>query len=111
MVDVNEIGEVPDPRSQEQLMLDALADLGQPQVKSPVSSGAPAQEVQEAIRKAFPYEGELRVRRLWSGHDTEKYRANWFGLVDGRMRVAKSLFLSVARTKDGLVVQDATALR
>ncbi len=92
-------------------MRDALADLRQPQAESPLSSGVPAQEVQEAIRKAFPYEGELRVRRLWSGNGTEKYRANWYGQMDGRMRVVKSLFLSVARTKDSLVVQDETASR
>ncbi len=95
-------------------MPDALADIPEPQVeKKPgtLSSGVPAQEAQEAIRKAFPYEGELRVRSLWSGNGVGRYRANWFGQVDGRTTVVKSLFLCVTRTKDGLVVQNETAVR
>ncbi len=94
-------------------MRDAVVDIPDPCAKkrSTLSGGAPAQEAQDAMRKAFPYEGDLRVRLLWSGSGIEKYRANWFGQVDGRMRVVKSLFLSLARTKDGLVVQNETAVR
>ena len=95
-------------------MPDALADITGPRMEktpSALSSVVPAQEAQDAIRKAFPYEGELRVRDLWSGDGIARYRANWFREADGRTRVVRSLFLCITRTADGLVVQDETALR
>lgn len=70
----------------------------------------PAHEAQAAILKVFSYEGDLRVRHLWSNETTAQYRAHWFRLVDGEMRIATSLFLSVTKTPDGLVVQDKTAV-
>ena len=70
----------------------------------------PAHEAQAAILKAFSYEGDLRVRHLWSNEATAQYRAHWFRLVDGEMRIATSLFLSVTKTPDGLVVLDETAV-
>ena len=94
-------------------MPDALADVTGPRMdKTPsaLSSVVTAQEALEAIRKAFPYEGELRVRSLWSGEGIARYRANWFGEVNGRTRVVRSRFLCIARTTDGPVVQDETVL-
>ena len=95
-------------------MLDALADnIAEPRVEktpSDLSAVVTAQEAQDAVRKAFPYEGDLRVRPLWSGHGAARYRANWFRQVDGETRVVKSMFLSITRTADVLVVQDETAV-
>jgi len=48
---------------------DALAHISKPRTKkapTELSAVVPAQEAQEAIRKAFPIEGDLRVRHLWS---------------------------------------------
>ena len=94
-------------------MRNAVADIPEPQVdrRSTLSSGVPAQEALEAIRQAIPYEGDLRVRHLWSGQGVTRCRANWFRQVDGTMKVVKSLFLGVRRTADGLVVHDETAVR
>ena len=95
-------------------MVDAPADIPEPQVgKKPdtLSSGVLAQEAQNVIRKAFPYEGDLRVRHLWTTDGFSRFRANWFREVDGRTMIVKSLFLSVARTADDLAVQDETAMR
>ena len=95
-------------------MPDAIAETREAQSEqkpTALSSGVPAQETLEAIQKAFPYEGDLRVRHLWSGNGIARHRANWFGQVDGRMRLVKSLFLCLTRTKDGLVVQNETAVR
>ena len=95
-------------------MLDALADIPEPQVEkkpSTLSSGVLAQEAQNVIRKAFPYEGDLRVRHLWSTDGFSRFRANWFREEDGKTMIVKSLFLCVTRTADGLVVQDETAVR
>ncbi len=92
-------------------MRNAVADIPERQVgkESTLSPVAPGQEVQEAIRKAFPYEGDLRVRHLWSGHGVARYRANWLRQTDDGIKVVKSLFLSVRRTNDDLVVQNETA--
>jgi len=95
-------------------MLDAPADIPEPRVeKKPktLSSGVLAQEAQNVIRKAFPYEGDLRVRHLWSTDGFSRFRANWFREVDGKMRMVKSLFLCVTRVEDGLVVQNETTVR
>ena len=95
-------------------MLDAPADIPEPQVgKKPntLSSGVPAQEAQNVIRKAFPCEGDLRVRHLWTTDGFSRFRANWFREEDGKMRIVKSLFLCVARTTDDLAVQDETTVR
>jgi hypothetical protein len=94
-------------------MHETLADIAGPGVeKTPnVLSAAPsAQEVEDAIRAAFPYEGDLRVRHVWSGHGVARYRANWFRQVEGQMRIVTSLFLGIRRTADGLVVHDETAV-
>ncbi len=93
-------------------MLDATTETaGPPKEKASTdrSSGVPVQEAQEAIRKAFPYDGELRVRHLWSTDGLSRFRANWFRGQDGQMTIAKSLFLCSTRTPSGLVFQDATA--
>ena len=63
----------------------------------------------EAIHKAFPYEGELRVRVLWSGDKIMRCRANWFRRVAGETVLANSLFLSITTTTGGRVVKDETA--
>ena len=68
----------------------------------------PAHEAQAAILKAFSYEGDLRVRHLWSNEATAQYRANWFRQVDGETRITRSLFVHVTTTSDGLVVEDKT---
>jgi hypothetical protein len=93
-------------------MRNAVADIPEPQVerRSTLSSGVLVQEAQEAIRQAFPYEGDLRVRHLWSGQGVTRCRANWFREVDGETKVVKSLFLCVARAEDGLIVQNETAM-
>ena len=93
-------------------MLDALADITEPQAgKTPsaLSSVVSAQEAKEAVSRAFPYEGDLRVRCLWSRHGSTSCRANWFRRLDGEMRVVKSLFLGITKTQDSLVVRDETA--
>ncbi len=95
-------------------MLDAPADIPEPQVeKKPntLSAVVPAQEAQGAIRRSFPYEGDLRVRHLWSMDGFSRFRANWFREEDGKTMIVKSLFLCVTRVEDGLVVQDETAMR
>ena len=95
-------------------MLDAPADIPEPQVgKKPntLSSGVPAQEAQNVIRKAFPCEGDLRVRHLWTTDGFSRFRANWFREVDGKTMIVKSLFLCVTSVEDGLVVQNETTVR
>lgn len=94
-------------------MFDTLADIAEPRVEktpSDLSAVVSVQEAQDAIRKAFPYEGDLRVRHLWSGHGVARVRANWFRQVDNEMKIVTSLFLGITRTVGGLVVQDETAL-
>ena len=94
-------------------MSNVIAEATEPQVdiKPRVPFCAvPAHEAQDAIVKAFLYEGDLRVRHLWSRHATAQYRANWFRQVDGEMRITTSLFLGVTKTPDGLVVLDETAV-
>jgi hypothetical protein len=93
-------------------MPDALTDLAEPQMgKTPTSPSAsiPAREVQDAVRKVFAFEGDLRVRYLWSRDGIGRYRANWFRPVEGEVRVVRSLFLCIERTHDGLVVHNETA--
>ena len=95
-------------------MPDALADNTEPRMeKAPtdLSAVVPAQEAQDAIRRAFPCEGDLRVRVLWSSHGVTKCRATWFRQADGEVSLVKSLFLGITRTKDGLVVLDETVSR
>jgi hypothetical protein len=94
-------------------MLDALDHNSEPWTENAptdLSSVVPAQEAQDAIRKGFPYEGDLRVRYLWSGHGGARYRANWFREVDGEVKLVTSLFLTLTNTEDGLVVQDGTVV-
>ena len=90
----------------------ALADIAEPRVeKTPSASSAVlAQEVRDAILNAFPYEGDLRGRHLWSENGVTYCRANWYRLVDGETRITKSLFVKVTKTADGLVVQDETVV-
>lgn len=93
-------------------MLDAVADIAEPRMEASIetlSTGVPAQEARDAILKAFPYEGTLRVRQLWSKHGVTRCRANWFREVEGEIRVVRTLFLAIAQTADGLVVRDETA--
>jgi hypothetical protein len=95
-------------------MFDTLADIAEPRVeKTPSAHSAvvPAQEARDAILKAFPYEGDLRVRHLWSTGGFSRFRANWFRQVEGEMKIVTSMFVGVTRTVDGLVVQDETALK
>ncbi len=99
---------------QELPIRDALADIPEPRVEkkpSTLCSDVLAQEAQNVIHKAFPYEGDLLVRHLWSTDGISRFRANWVRQVDGKMRVVRSLFLCITRTKDGLVVQNETAVR
>ena len=95
-------------------MPDALADNTEPQMEEQpnvLSSIVLAQEAQGAIRRAFPYEGDLRVRHLWSTDGFSRFRANWFREEDGKTMIVKSLFLCVTRTTDDLAVQNETAVR
>ena len=94
-------------------MLDALTDITEPQAeKAPtvLSCIVSDREVENAIQKTFPFEGDLRIRHLWSGQDVARYRANWFRQVSGENRIVTSMFLSITRTVDGLVVLDETAV-
>ncbi|MHC4477477.1 MAG: hypothetical protein ACYTEL_17655 [Planctomycetota bacterium] len=77
---------------------------------SATPSALPARQVQDAILQAFPYEGDLRVRHLWSTNGITHYRANWYRQVDGETTITRSLFLHVTKTSDGLVVQDETVI-
>ena len=94
-------------------MRNAVADIPVPEVEKPnaFSSSMLAQEAQGAIRRAFPCEGDLRVRYLWSTDGGSRFRANWFREVDGKTMIVKSLLLCVTRAEDGLVAQDETAVR
>jgi hypothetical protein len=95
-------------------MADAVADNTEPRMeKAPIGLSAvvPAQEAQGAIRRAFPYEGDLRVRHLWSADGFSRFRANWFREEGGKTMIVKSLFLCVTRTTDDLAVQNETAVR
>ena len=94
-------------------MLNALALISEPRTeKAPtdLSAVVPAQEAQDAIRKAFPCEGDLSVRHLWSTDGFSRFRANWFREEGGKTMIVKSLFLCATRTKNGLVVQDETVV-
>jgi hypothetical protein len=100
--------------SQEWPMPDALADAAKPRMDkrpSALSSIVPAQEAQGAIRRAFPCEGDLRVRYLWSADGVSKFRANWFREEGGKTILVRSLFLSVGRTAEDLTIQDESAVR
>jgi hypothetical protein len=95
-------------------MPDTLADVTEPgkeKKSNALPPIVPAQEAQGAIRRAFPYEGDLRVRHLWSTDGSSRFRANWFRGEEGKTTIAKSLFLCLARTADGLAVQNETAVR
>ena len=95
-------------------MLDPLAHISKPRTeKAPtdLSAVVPAQEAQDAIRKAFPCEGDLSVRHLWSTDGFSRFRANWFREEGGKTMIVKSLFLGIKKTVDGLVVQDETVVR
>jgi len=81
------------------------------QTSSDLSALMPAQEVKDAIIAAFPFEGDLRVRHISSGHGVASYRANWFRQVEGGMKIVTSLFLGITRTADGLVVRNETVVR
>ena len=101
-------------RKQELFMVDALAHIPKPRVKkTPTDPSAvvPVQEVQDAIRKDFPCEGQLKVRHLWSIDGFSRFRANWFCEEEGKTIIVKSLFLCVMRTDNGLVVKDETVVR
>ena len=94
-------------------MSNVIAEATEPRMDIKPSAphcAVPAHEARAAILKAFSYEGDLRVRHLWSNEATAQYRANWFRQVDGETRVAASLFLSVTKTPDGLVVLNETAV-
>ena len=95
-------------------MLDAFAHISEPRTEkalTDLSAVVSAQEAQDAIRKAFPYGGNLRVCHLWSTDGFSRFRANWFREEDGKMRIVKSLFLCVTSLEDGLVVQNETTVR
>jgi len=95
-------------------MTERPTEIAEPQageVPAVPSYAVLAKEAEEAIRAAFPYQGHLRVRYLWSTNGISKFRANWFCEVEGRMTAVKSLFLSIRKTPDGLVVQDETVRR
>ena len=95
-------------------MPDAPADITEPPMeKGPnaLSSTVLAQEAQGAIRRAFPHEGDLRVRALWSTDGVSRFRANWFREENGKTMLVKSLLLGIKKTVDGLVVRDKTVVR
>jgi hypothetical protein len=93
-------------------MTKTVAHIANPveQTSSNLSAVMSAREVQDAILAVFPYEGDLRVRHISSGHGVARYRANWFRPVEGAMKIVTSLFLAITRTADGLVVRDETAV-
>lgn len=94
-------------------MPDLMAETTQPPKGKPPTDSSPVvpvQEAHEAIRKAFPNEGELKVRHLWSANGCSRFRANWFRGQDGGMTIAKSLWLCLTRTGGGLVVTDDTVV-
>lgn len=93
-------------------MTDAAFDLAEPRLEK--SPGTPLSAISlldahDAVLKAFPFEGDLRVRHLWSQGRTSRYRANWYRPVEGEVRVVHSLFLRIEKTSDGLIVQNETA--
>ncbi len=91
-----------------------VADITEPRVdktSNDLSAVMSAKDVQDAIRAAFPFEGDLRVRHLWSGHGVARYRANWFRQMDDGMKIVKSLFLGITKTENGLVARDETAVK
>jgi len=94
-------------------MLDTLDHLSEPQKEKPPTdlSAVPAQKAQNAIRKAFPCAGDLKVRHLWSTYGISRFRATWFCEVEGKTMIVKSLFLCLTRAVDGLVVRDETVVR
>lgn len=95
-------------------MRDVSADIAEPRVNKTLgalSGVVPAQEAEDAIRKAFPCEGNLRVHHLWSTNGLSRFRVNWFHEENGKTMIVKSLFLGLTRTVDGLVVRDETIAR
>lgn len=95
-------------------MLDALPQSSEPRtekVSTDLHSAVSAEEARNAIRKAFPCEGDLRIHHLWSTDGGSRFRANWFGERDGKTVIIRSLVLGIKRTADGLVVQDNTVVR
>jgi len=94
-------------------MPDAVAHTRVKKAPSTLSSVVLADTTKalEAIHQAFPYEGDLRVRVLWSGEGIMRCRANWFRQVAGETVIVRSLFLSITNTAGGLVVKDETTGR
>lgn len=94
-------------------MLKAPAHSSEPRAeKAPTDDSAvvPAQEAHNAIRKAFPCDGILRLHHLWSAGHFARFRANWFREADGKTMIVKSLLLGIEKTVDGLVVRDETVV-
>ncbi|HOW72513.1 MAG TPA: hypothetical protein PKY77_18085 [Phycisphaerae bacterium] len=92
-------------------MTDAASDVARRAIGKTPSVQAPAVsplDAYDAVLKAFPFEGDLRVRHLWSQGRASRYRANWSRPVAGEVRIVQSRFVRIERTSDGLVVQDET---
>lgn len=91
-------------------MPDAVAKTNVKKAPSALSSVAlpDTDKARDTIRKAFPYEGDLRVRVLWSGDGIMRCRANWFRQVAGETVIVRSLFLSIMSATGDLVVKDET---
>ena len=85
-------------------------NLGRRRHQPTLAAAAAAKEARDAIRKAFPSEGDLRVHHLWSADGCSRFRANWFCEKDGKMVIVKSLLVVITKTEDGLVVQDNTVV-
>ena len=68
-------------------------------------------EAWNAIAKTFAFEGDLRIKPLWSNRDAAQFRANWFRKIEGENRITHSLFVRVLKTPDGLLVGDDTIAR
>lgn len=93
-------------------MTDVIHKLAEPRrgktPRSPLSAIS-ASDAHDAVLQTFPFEGELRIRHLWSNGNMGKYRANWYRVIEGELRVAQSRFLCIEKTNDGLIVRDETA--
>ncbi|MFI5379545.1 MAG: hypothetical protein ACHRHE_09625 [Tepidisphaerales bacterium] len=86
----------------------AESQLTEKMTSPPGESGDLSQAIQQFVNR-LPGE-EVRCKRLWGN----RYRCNWWAYVDGDgvanvgRRIARSKFLKVTQTPDGLLIEDLT---
>jgi hypothetical protein len=66
-------------------------------------------EVRTAIQSAYPFEnGQMVVKHVRTAAHTSWYRVNWYCSNESGLYIARSRFLIIRSTPDGLHVEDQT---